>query len=233
MEASGVIWYVDIEHQDAIHHPGLAEMFTETRQARAQVVGEAADLPCEAIFYWEVSWHQLRARHVRALTLSGNTTDWDKYDFASFKPLFNIVQSGELPVIGFCGGHQLIGLMYGMPCGALRQLKPGEPDPADWAPGYYKEIGYLPVQLLKPGEPLFEKLGDQPVFFESHYWEIKALHADFELLAATENCHCQAIKHRKLPIYGTQFHPEVNSADFHQGFELLQNFFRLAGIRKA
>jgi GMP synthase (glutamine-hydrolysing) len=231
-EEEAMIWYVDIEHPDAVADPNLAPNFDEVRRTRTRVVGDAANQPSESVFYQEVSWELVRERKVKAITISGNTSDWERYDFATFEPLFEIVKSGQIPTIGLCGGHQLIGLMYGMPCDAIRRLKDGETDPGGFAPGWFKEVGYLPVQVLKPEDPLFQDLGEPPVFFESHYWEIKELHPDFELLASTENCRIQAMKHKQYPIYGTQFHPEVNSAEHRDGRKLLVNFFRLAGIRK-
>ncbi len=222
-----MIWYVDIEHEKALADPRLAPGFAQVRAGRTRVVAEAAGLPGESILYREASLARARANDVRAITISGNTTDWEQYDFAAFQPLFEIVTSGEFSVIGFCGGHQLIGLMYGMECGPIRRLRPGEADPADFAPGWFKEMGYQPVQVIRD-DPLFAGLGQEPVFFESHYWEIKALHPAFELLASTKDCRVQAMRHRQLPIYGVQFHPEVNMADHEDGRRLLKNFFRLA-----
>ncbi len=89
----------------------------------------------------------------------------------------------------------------------------------------------MPVHVLRP-DPIFKGLGTDPLLFESHYWEIKAAPEGFDLLASTENVRVQAIRHRQHLIYGTQFHPEVSSADCPAGFTLLQNFFSLAGLRK-
>jgi len=80
-------------------------------------------------------------------------------------------------VIGFCGGHQLIGLLYDAPCDAIRKLEPGEADPGGFAPGWFKEVGFMPVRVGKP-DPIFKNLGTDPVFFESHYWEIKEVQRD-------------------------------------------------------
>jgi GMP synthase-like glutamine amidotransferase len=87
----------------------------------------------------------------------------------------------------------------------------------------------MPVQVIQD-DPIFRDLGTEPIFFESHYWEIKALTPEFELLASTDDCKTQTIKHKDHLVYGTQFHPEVNSAEYRDGFRLLRNFFTLAGI---
>jgi len=224
-----IIWYVDIEHADALADPQRAPDFEAVRNQRAMVLEDIAGIPCEPILYTQVSLELARQKNVRAIGISGNTTDWEFYDFKTFDPLFEIVKSGEVPTIGLCGGHQLIGLMYGSECGPLRKLREGEPDPADFAAGWYKEVGYIPVQVVKE-DPIFAGLGKEAVFFESHYWEIKQVPPGFELLASTENCKVQTIRSNNLVIYGTQFHPEVNSAGNRDGRKLIENFFRIAGI---
>jgi GMP synthase-like glutamine amidotransferase len=40
----------------------------------------------------------------------------------------------------------------------------------------------------------------------------------------------QVFRHKQQLIYGTQFHPEVNSAEHRDGRKLIGNFFRIAGL---
>jgi GMP synthase-like glutamine amidotransferase len=230
-EEPSMIWYVDIEHEDALADPQRAPDFEKVRNQRAWVMEDISGMTCEPIFYRQVSSKLATQKNVNAIAISGNTTDWEYYDFTTFAPLFEIIKSGCLPVIGLCGGHQLIGLAYDAECGPLRKLKPGEPEVGDFATGWFKEVGFLPVNVIQ-SDPIFASLGKQPIFFESHYWEIKQVPDEFELLASTDECKVQSIRHKQLPIYGTQFHPEVNSADKRDGRTLLANFFRIAGIKK-
>jgi GMP synthase-like glutamine amidotransferase len=179
------------------------------------------------VLYQQVSWQRAHEQNLQAIAISGNTTDWAEYDFATFEPLFELIRSGQYPTIAFCGGHQLLGLLYGAPCDAIRPLRPGEPDTGRFAPGWYKEVGFRPVHVLKD-DPLFAGLGSDPVFFESHYWEIKQTPAEFELLASTAEVPVQCIKHRQNLVYGVQFHPEAYSPEYPDGLALLRNFFRIA-----
>jgi GMP synthase-like glutamine amidotransferase len=230
-ETHSMIWYVDIEHEDALADPLRAPDFESVRYQRAQICGRAAGVDCEPVLYQQVSRELAGEHHLSAMAISGNTTDWAEYDFATFEPLFELIRSGDFAVLALCGGHQLIGLMYGARCDAIRKLRPGEEEKGNFAPGWFKEVGYLPVHVIKQ-DPIFDSLGSDPVFFESHYWEIKELPPEFELLASTEECPVQAMKHKDHLIYGTQFHPEVNSAEHRDGFRLLRNFFTLAGVWK-
>lgn len=222
-----MIWYVDIEHEKALADPQRAPDFDRVRSERAAVCARAAGMPCEAVLYRQVSWELALKHNLRAIAISGNCTDWAEYDWSTFDPLFELVKSGQFPTIGLCGGHQLIGLMYGATCGPIRPLRPGEPDAGGFAPGWFKEVGFLPIRVLKE-DPLFSGLGSTPIFFESHYWEIQEVPAGFELLASTEDVRVQVIKHPQHPIYGTQFHPEASDLEHPDGFRLLENFFRIA-----
>jgi GMP synthase (glutamine-hydrolysing) len=49
------------------------------------------------------------------------------------------------------------------------------------------------------------------------------------ILAMSDNCKIQAVKHVKKPFYGVQFHPEVN--DTEHGSQILENFVNLASAR--
>ena len=49
----------------------------------------------------------------------------------------------------------------------------------------------------------------------------------FRLLAARETCRVQMLAHRSRPIFGTQFHPELQDEAHRDGQRILENFFRL------
>jgi GMP synthase-like glutamine amidotransferase len=228
-QAHPIIWYVDLEHERVLNDPDQSSEQLRIRNHRASVLGRIAGMFCQAIHYSEVSLSLARSEGVRAIALSGFTTDFEHYDFTTFHPVCELVKQGGIPVIALCGGHQLLAYMFGGTCDALRKLEPGEEDPAGWAPGWYKEVGYMPVRVLQD-DPIFAGLDSKPVFFESHYWEVKQLPADFELLASTDECEVQVMRHKDCLIYGTQFHPEVHEDRYPDGRTLLTNFFEMAGV---
>ena len=191
---------------------------------------EISGLPCLIQHYTWVTAERLTAWKVQALLLSGNATDWDEYDMAVFTDLKRIIREGDWPILGFCGGMQLIGLVHDVPCGPMGRLPDGmaDPDP-DYQPGMLKETGYYPLDILR-SDPLFEGLGERPVFSERHYWELKAVPPGFVRLAASELSPIQAIRHETRPVYGTEFHPEDYSEEHPDGKQLLSNFFRICGL---
>jgi GMP synthase (glutamine-hydrolysing) len=87
----------------------------------------------------------------------------------------------------------------------------------------------MPVRVTEP-HGLFEGMGRQPTFFESHYWEVKSAPPGFRRLAESDLCFVQALAHEDRPLFGTQFHPEDYDEANPDGRRLLENFFRLAGI---
>jgi GMP synthase (glutamine-hydrolysing) len=92
------------------------------------------------------------------------------------------------------------------------------------------EQGFYPVRIVKD-DPLFEGVPDPFVVRQSHYCEVKTLPEAFELLASSEECRIQAMKHKTRLIYSTQFHPEGYVENYPDGRTILCNFFGMAGIR--
>ena len=245
-----MICYVDIEHEKAlqsaeeraIHQAHCADVKLRLEEISGDV--------CLVQHYKRITQQWLEEMEIGALIISGNTTEWAEYDEVDLLKMFHIIRDTEIPLLGFCGGCHLIAMAYGAPLGPIRRLRAGEQDPhEDYAPGYFKEWGFVPVRVLKP-DPLFDELGETPRFLAAHYWEIKETPPGFELLASSDSCRIQAIKQAGKPVFGTQFHPEaytegqasrpswpidwVYPAGYTKeetdGRRLLVNFFRLAGI---
>jgi GMP synthase-like glutamine amidotransferase len=224
--------FVDIQHEKITHHPVQGPPHLKELRERADNIGAAVGMPCQAVHYRDFSLAWLREHHVKGFFISGNTPDWVEYDWENFKPLQEAITCGDYPVMGFCGGHQLIGLTFGVECGPLGPLEPGEVDlMPDYHPGMRKEKGYLPFQVLLPGHPLFSGFPPSgPVIMESHYWEIKDLPPSFDLLASTPWCRIQVIQHRNIPIFSTQGHPEAYTGEYPDGKRLIRNFALATGI---
>lgn len=224
--------YVDIEGRWNIEDPVKGPPHNREAEQRAQNIAEAVGLPCRVVPYWEFSLDWLHANDIKGFFISGNTPDWIEYNWDDFKPLQAAITSGDYPVLGFCGGHQFIGLTYNAPCEALGPLQPGEVDPMpEYHPGMRKEKGWLPLTMCQPTHKLFRGFPPSgPVVMESHYWEIKELPAGFDLLASTDWCHIQVIEHQELPIVGIQGHPEAYTAQYPDGKRFIRNFALKTGL---
>jgi GMP synthase (glutamine-hydrolysing) len=206
--------------------------------------------PCLVLRYADVTPPRLQEMDITAVVISGNATEWDQYDPADLAGLQDVIRCAALPILGLCGGHQLIAMAHGAPVATMRRLRPGEPDITDLsAPGFFKEWGFMPVDVIE-SDPIFDRLGPSPEFLEVHHCEIKTLPPGFDVLASTADCRIQVIKQQGKPVYGTQFHPESYTESacdrrnplvnlvYPDGYpdarpagrRLLANFFRLAAV---
>ena len=197
--------------------------------------------PCLVIHMSQMSPDFIASLRPRAMLLSGCGTFFKYFSPGDFYPFEDTVRAlTDVPTIGFCGSHQLIGIMFNhgfhnlteLKDELMRPLRPGEPDrpnPSPDATGYFCEDGFYPISTVKP-DPLFERLPDPFIVREAHYAEIKTLPPGFDLIATNEHCRIQAIKHRSRPLYATQFHPEAYVDAYLHGRMILENFFRVAGI---
>jgi GMP synthase (glutamine-hydrolysing) len=206
--------------------------------------------PCLVQRYTDVTRQRLQTLGIVALLISGNASEWSHYDPADLTELSDVIRAAEWPILGFCGGLQIIAMAHGSNVAPMRRLRPGEPDITDLsAPGYLKEWGFMPIDVVEP-DPILDSLGPAPIFLQVHYCEVKELPPGFRLLAASDECCIQMIKHLDQPVYGAQFHPEAYTEAPHDrrnplvnlvypdgypearpdGRTFLVNFFRIAGI---
>lgn len=114
----------------------------------------------------------------------------------------------EFPILGICAGHQYIARFFG----------------GSAAPSGIPEYGKIEIEILAHGR-ILAGLPDRFVAWESHNDEVKSLPPGFMNLARSENCDIQAIEHRRLPVFGLQFHPEVTHTEF--GREIFRNFMNI------
>ena len=69
---------------------------------------------------------------------------------------------------------------------------------------------------------MFEGFPTDSQVWMSHGDQVHQVSDEFISLAQTDTCPVAAVKHRRLPVYGIQFHPEVTHTP--QGKTLLRNF---------
>ena len=102
--------------------------------------------------------------------------------------------AGGLPILGSCYGHQLLALALRGPAQVRRCPHP--------------EVGWIPISIKEKNS----LLGDQDMIyaFAIHFDEVVTLDEEFTILASTERCPIQAFELKGRPIWGVQFHPEIN-----------------------
>jgi GMP synthase (glutamine-hydrolysing) len=112
-----------------------------------------------------------------------------------------------VPILGICYGMQLI-------CEAM-----GVSVQANPARG---EFGRMDCRVLDAAEPLFHDVPRDTTVWMSHGDQIQSAGSDFIPLAVTPTCPIAAVRHRRQPIFGLQFHPEVSHTPY--GSLILANF---------
>lgn len=226
-----MIVFVDNEHATGYNKPWGEKVMA----ARVRIKYELEDLSGHAclIVRWDkVTPELLKDTDARAIFISGNSASTDEYGFTQQAGLRDALLSQKWPVFGFCGGHHVIGDVYGAPLEPIGELDPRDEafgEAADFAPGMKAELGYLPVQITGTHRML-DGIGDAPVFRHAHSWELKAVPVGFTNYAATDITPVQMIVHDDLPIVGTQFHPEYATDEYPAGRVLIENFMKWSNL---
>ncbi|MBT3382280.1 MAG: hypothetical protein HN778_13815 [Prolixibacteraceae bacterium] len=115
-------------------------------------------------------------------------------------PYFRWIQNFNKPILGICAGHHITGFIYG-----AKILRSKEPESGDFE-----------IQVMKI-DPIFNRLSNTFIAKQMHNDSI-TMPENFELLATSETCKNQLMKHKQKPIYTCQFHPEFYN------HKLLENF---------
>lgn len=153
---------------------------------------------------------EIKAFNPKAIVLSGGPRSVYKDDAYTVDPeVFNL----GIPVLGVCYGMNLIVHNTG-----------GEVGP--------REEAFSGVDTLKldSSVELFKGLDNEEEVVMSYHDEVKSIGDDYEVIATTDRNAFAAIKHKELPIYGIEFHPE--SKHTVNGDVFIKNFIRdIAGCK--
>jgi GMP synthase (glutamine-hydrolysing) len=119
-----------------------------------------------------------------------------------------ILDKSDIPIIGICAGHQFIARHYG-----------GRVEPSK-----IPEFGKVEL-IIYENDFILKNINKKSIVWESHNDEVTKIPNSFINLAKSENCKIQIIKHNNKPIYGFQFHPEVEHTEF--GIQFFKNFIEI------
>ena len=122
----------------------------------------------------------------------------------------NSRKNNPKPLLGVCLGHQAIAEAFG-----ANVIQSGKP-----IHGKVSKISHYKSKLFKNIKNPFNATRYHSLIVEN-----KTLPKILEITAITDEKVIMAIQHKKLPIFGVQFHPESIATDF--GHQLLKNFLSL------
>ena len=119
--------------------------------------------------------------------------------------------AGRIPLLGVCLGHQSIGSAFGGRVVRSVSLMHGKTSP-----------------IIHDGKELFAGLPNpfNATRYHSLVVERSSLPDCLEVTAWVENGEIMGMRHKELPVWGVQFHPESILTE--GGMELLANFLTLS-----
>jgi anthranilate synthase/aminodeoxychorismate synthase-like glutamine amidotransferase len=117
----------------------------------------------------------------------------------------------KVPTLGVCLGHQAVGQAYGGRITRARRLMHGKTS-----------------EIRHDGKGIFRGVANP--FTATRYHSLvvarKRFPKELALIAQTEDGTVMALRHRKHPVFGVQFHPE--SIMTTEGKKVLKNFLEVA-----
>lgn len=156
---------------------------------------------CEIVRH-DITAEQIRQHAPQGLILSGGPSSvYEKGAPRCDPQIFSL----GIPVLGICYGMQLM-------CDVLGGKVQSAPA---------REYGRARVKVTSHADLFAGVTHDMDVWM-SHGDQVARVSDDFVPLAETGTCPIAAVKHKTLPVFGLQFHPEVTHTP--QGGMLLHNF---------
>ena len=187
----------------------------------AAVVETLAGLPTRIEHYRSATPERIDLLKPAGILLSGQRSPWTEYPKNLLKGITDVIRTSDIPILGICGGHQLIALAHGAESDRIQRLKPGK-----GYEGCLREYGFKEVSVIRT-DPILGRIEDVLTLFESHYDEVKVLPEGYEQLAITSLSPIQAFRHSSRLVWGVQFHPEKFDHDHRDGEMLLRRFIQL------
>jgi para-aminobenzoate synthetase len=176
-----------------------------------QLIGEVCGQP-PTVVRNDTSWADIRFDEFDAAVISPGPGRPDRD--RDFGVSARVILDSGLPVLGVCLGHQGLCHLFGAEVGLA-------PEPMH---GRISAVRHTGVDL-------FAGIPSPYDVVRYHSLAVTSLPEDLEALAWTEDGVLMGVRHRHLPLWGVQFHPESISSTY--GHDLLANFFALAEGRSA
>lgn len=141
----------------------------------------------------------------QAVVLSG--TKVRAYDTDFYRPLTDLVMNADVPVLGICGGMQLIAVAAG------GKLVPGP-----------QRVGGHTAQVDQ-AEPLFRQVGPTVTVFHRHTLYLEAAPTGFTAIGRSDQAPVEFLRSDDSRIFGSQAHLEFRN----DGMEILRGFAQIYG----
>lgn len=169
--------------------------------------------------------HAVETFKPHAVVLSGTLSDFDFYNPQILENFRRFIKRTPTPVLGICGGHQLIGLSFGARVTTLDNLEQHER-----RNDRVCEYQYRFIRITTPDDPIFCGIEDAESgvwqdytkearilrVWQNHGLQLDSVPEGFQLLATAYLCRNQMLVKRSDDqlIYTVQFHLEKSFEDW-------------------
>jgi GMP synthase-like glutamine amidotransferase len=163
----------------------------------------------------------------QAIVLSGTLSDFDYYNPQHIESFSDFIHATRIPVLGICGGHQLIGQSFGAKVVTLDDLEQDKR-----RNDRIVEYQYRFIRITEPDDPIFEGINDPESglwqdytteanilrVWQNHGLQLNRVPEGFKLLATAYLCRNQMLVKRSEGqlIYTVQFHLEKSFQDLNR-----------------
>lgn len=146
--------------------------------------------------------------NVKGIILSGGPESVGEHESPTISK--EIFELGK-PVLAICYGMQLTQHLFG---GVVSS-------------GGSREYGKTEIEITQ--DEIFANIPQKNIVWMSHSDSVTTIAKDFIQIAKTDSC-MAALRHKDLPIFNFQFHPEVNNSEY--GKTMLDNFINICNAKR-
>ena len=173
--------------------------------SKTKYIHEMVDeyIECKTIPLFDFVFDEAKEAH--GIIISGAPILVTEENMNSYIETSSWIKTTNIPVLGICFGHQLIGIQFGSIAKKMKEDR---------------EI--QEVEVFE-SSPIFYRL-PRIIEMQEDHCEFISVPNNFKLLASSNNCFNEAMEHEKKQIYGIQFHPEVSG---NHGNIIIENFLKL------
>lgn len=153
-----------------------------------------------AVIEWSENIEQ--PENLKGIIFSGSPTYFTEVDHAPYIEKFFPLLQWNVPILGICFGHQLMGILHGAKIFRGQPIERNEK-----------------IKLLKD-DIILKGLGTEFEMAEDHTEGI-SIPENFYHLASSASFNNEAMKHKEKNLWGVQFHPEISGEN---GMVFFRNF---------
>jgi GMP synthase (glutamine-hydrolysing) len=173
---------------------------------------------CTVVNFGDISVNYHVGKDINAVVISGSAARIvNPSDRAQFEGVERLIKFCSLPLLGICFGHQLLCWAFGAEVDSLTKQVFNR----------FEDVNLVQYDEIFSGF----KEGQTILLAENHYDYVlkdSLESAGFALLADSDSCEVEAVKHKTKPFYGVQFHPErtaIKNQTNTEGHTVIENFY--------